>query len=49
MLAVRHAIANILDRHSLAQVSVSLNKLCYDGKNFLKIMLTFLVSKIKHY
>ena len=37
MLAVRHAIANILDRHSLAQVSeVSLNKLCYDGQNFFK-------------
>lgn len=37
MLAVCDAIANILDRYSLAQVSaVFLNKLCYDGKNFFK-------------
>lgn len=51
MLAVCYAIANILDRYNLAQVSeVSLNKLCYDGKIFFsKIMLTFLVGKIKHY
>jgi len=37
MLAVCYAIANILDRYNLAQVSeVSLNKLCYDGKIFFK-------------
>ena len=37
MLAVCYAIANILDCYSLAQVSeVFRNKLCYDGKIFLK-------------
>ena len=37
LLDVRNAIANILDRYSLAQVSeVFRNKLCYDGKFFTK-------------